>query len=168
VDLQTITDNEDSIAERTWQETLIETLQEMQPDAFERLAQRVLREAGFEEVEVTGKSGDGGIDGKGIIRLNDLVGLSAVFQCKRYRNSVGAEDVRQFRGAMIGRADRAIFITTARFTPAAQREAIRDGVTAIELIDGERLSGLLKSLKLGVESHHIEVVKINQDFFSSL
>jgi restriction system protein len=69
----------------------------LKPDAFERLAQRILREAGFTKVQVTGKSGDGGIDGIGILRVN-LVSFVVLFQCKRYKNSVGSGSVRDFRG----------------------------------------------------------------------
>ncbi len=100
----------------SWEEELIETLLQIEPAAFERLIQRVLRESGFVQVEVTGRSGDGGIDGKGIIRLSGLLGFHVIFQCKRYQGSVGPREVRDFRGAMVGRADKGLFITTGSFT----------------------------------------------------
>ena len=137
-------DDEDPIGDPaletpTWREELLDTLQKIPPDAFERLCQRLLRESGFVEVEVTGKSGDGGIDGHGIIRLAGLIGFPVLFQSKRYKGSVGAGAVRDFRGAMAGRADKGVILTTGTFTMEAQREATRDGAPPIDLIDGQLL-----------------------------
>lgn len=120
-----------------WQDELLSILQGMAPDAFERLAQRILRESGFIKVVVKGKSGDGGIDGIGVLRVN-LLSFQVFFQCKRYKDSVSAGAIRDFRGAMVGRTDKGLFITTGRFTPDANREATRDGAPQIELIDGNR------------------------------
>ncbi len=142
----------------------------MPPDAFERLVQRMLRESGFIQVKVTGRSGDGGVDGKGIMRLSGLLGFHVIFQCKRYRGSVGASQVRDFRGAMVGRADKALLITTGNFTKDAVREATRDGAPAIDLIDGELLVGKLQELGLGVETKLVQVehIEIEHDWFKSL
>ncbi|HEY6375652.1 MAG TPA: restriction endonuclease [Edaphobacter sp.] len=98
----------------------------LSPAAFERLVQRVLREAGFSQVEVTGRSGDGGIDGKGIARIHGLMSFHVLFQCKRYTGSVGSGEICDLRGAMAGRADKGLFITTGTFTPAAVKEATRE------------------------------------------
>lgn len=150
-----------------WRDTLLSVLFKIKPDAFERLAQRILREAGFTKVQVTGKSGDGGIDGIGILRVN-LVSFTVLFQCKRYKASVGASDIRDFRGAMMGRCDKGIFITTGTFSSDARKEATRDGALAIDLIDGEALCDLLKSLKLGVTVTLVEEVSVQTDWFSQL
>jgi restriction system protein len=158
-------DAEDAEGEETWQEQLLSILQSLAPDSFERLSQRILRESGFVKVEVTGKSGDGGIDGIGVLRLN-LLSFQVFFQCKRYRGSVGAGEIRNFRGAMVGRTDKGLLITTGRFTPDAQRESTRDGAPPIDLIDGVRLCELLKDLKLGVETRKIEQVTILPDAFN--
>ena len=157
-------------AEITWQEELLSALLEMEPDAFERLAQRLLRESGFVQVEVTGRSGDGGIDGKGIMRLGGLLSFHVIFQCKRYRGSVGSSYVRDFRGAMVGRADKGLLITTGNFTRDATREAVRDGAPAIDLIDGERLVKLLKEFGLGIETKKVEVeqITIDRDWFQNV
>lgn len=120
------------------------------PAGFERLAQRLLREAGFTQVAVTGKSGDGGIDGYGTLQINHLLNFKVLFQCKRYAKSVSSAQVRDFRGAMAGRADKGIIITTGTFTAEAKREATRDGVPAIELVDGDKLLTMLESLELGL------------------
>ncbi len=135
----------------SWKEQLLEQLMSMRPDAFERLAQRLLREADFDSVNVTGQSGDGGIDGLGVYRLG-LMSFPVFFQCKRYRGSVGPGAVRDFRGAMAGRGDKGLLITTGSFTADAKKEATRDGAPPIDLIDGDRLCGLLKQYGLGVRT----------------
>ncbi len=151
-----------------WRETLMATLLEMQPDAFERLCQRVLRESGFIQVEVTGRSGDGGIDGHGLVRIAGLISFPVIFQCKRYRNTISSSVVRDFRGAMVGRAEKGLIITTGRFTQDAKQEATRDGAPPIDLIDGDLLIDKLKDLKLGVATRQVEVVEVNTEWFSAV
>ena len=153
--------------ETKWREELLDIVRGISPDAFERLCQRVLRESGFTKVEVTGKSGDGGIDGAGVLRVN-LLSFHVRFQCKRYKESVGAGAIRDFRGAMVGRADKGLFMTTGRFTKEAEREAVRDGAPTIDLIDGLELCELLKKLELGVKTESVEVITPNEEFFSAL
>lgn len=166
--------NEDGLAKdaeeetAVWRENLLELLLELPFDAFERLCQRLLRESGFIEVEVTGKSGDGGIDGQGIIRLAGLISFPVMFQCKRYRGSVSASAVRDFRGAMQGRADKGVILTTGGFTRDAYKEATRDGAPPIDLIDGALLVDRLKELNLGVETRMVEEVEINSEWFRSI
>lgn len=150
-----------------WKSSLLDTLRVMDPSAFERLSQRLLREAGFVKVEVRGKTGDGGIDGIGVLRVN-LVSFQVYFQCKRWKGSVGAKEIRDFRGALQGRADKGLFITTGVFTSQASEEATRDGAIAIDLIDGERLCNLLKQYELGVKTVMIEQVSINKHWFSGV
>lgn len=150
-----------------WKDQLLDCLRKVQPDAFERLSQRLLREAGFIKVEVTGRSGDGGIDGIGVLRLN-LLSFQVLFQCKRYSGSVGPSTIRDFRGAMVGRSDKGLLITTGTFTAEAKKEATRDGAPAIELIDGEQLCDLLKQLKLGVSTEMVEKVSVDPSWFSKL
>jgi restriction system protein len=150
-----------------WKDQLLGVLRALRPDAFERLAQRLLREAGFIKVEVTGRSGDGGIDGIGVLRVN-LLSFQVLFQCKRYQGSVSAGAVRDFRGAMVGRSDKGLLITTGTFTPDAKREATRDGAPAIDLIDGDLLCDLLKQLKLGVQIEMVEKMTVEPAFFDGL
>lgn len=149
----------------TWKDRLLAVLRAMPPDAFERLAQRLLREAGFIKVEVTGRSGDGGIDGVGVLRLN-LLSFITLFQCKRYSGTVGASAVRDFRGAMVGRSDKGLIITTGTYSAEARREATRDGAPAIDLLDGDQLCDLLKSLNLGVRTTLVESIAVNVEWFS--
>jgi restriction system protein len=129
-------DDDDPEDQTVWTEQLLETLKAISAPAFERLCQRVLRESGFIKVEVTGQSGDGGIDGIGVLRVN-LVSFHVLFQAKRWKASVGSAVVRDFRGAMVGRADKGLIITTASFTADVRKEATRDGAPAIDLVDGE-------------------------------
>ncbi|MGD1029061.1 restriction endonuclease [Candidatus Binatus soli] len=153
--------------DESWREKLLSILQGVSPDAFERLAQRLLRESGFVNVEVKGRAGDGGIDGIGVLRIR-LLSFQVLFQCKRYKGSVPAKDIRDFRGAMIGRTDKGLFITTGRFTPDARREATRDGAPPIDLVDGEQLCDLLKELKIGVKSEVVEKIEILPDVFKAI
>jgi len=149
-----------------WRSELLERLLEMSPDAFERLTQRLLREAGFRNVEVLGRSGDGGIDGMGVYRLS-LVSFPTFFQCKRFRSSVSSGAVRDFRGAMSGRGDKGLLITTGSFTRSAREEATRDGAPPVDLVSGDELCDLLKEYRLGVkvEQRVIEDIEIEPKFF---
>lgn len=146
-----------------WQEELLDIILGMSSSAFERLIQRLLRESGFVQVEVTGKSGDGGIDGHGILRLGGLLSFHVIFQAKRWKGAIGSGPVRDFRGAMVGRADKGLFITTGTFTKDAIKEATRDGAPNIDLIDGDQLVEKLKQLSLGVSTKKIEVEQISVD-----
>ena len=149
-----------------WKEELLNTILKISPNAFEKLTQRLLRESGFVEVEVTGRSGDGGIDGKGIARMSGLLSFHVIFQCKRYKGSITPSQIRDFRGAMQGRADKGIFITTGNFTRDARKEATRDGAPPLDLIDGELLCEKLKEFSLGVKTKIVEEVEIDETFFS--
>lgn len=155
----------DTEEDAAWKAQLLEVLGTLSPDGFEKLSQILLREAGFSRVEVRGKSGDGGIDGAGLLRVN-LVSFQVYFQCKRWKGSVGAKEIRDFRGALQGRADKGLFITTGAFTTQASDEARREGAIAIDLVDGERLCNLLKDNGLGVET--VETVRIQEDWFKSI
>lgn len=150
-----------------WKDQLLEAMLAMKPDAFERLCQRILRESGFTKVEVTGRTGDGGIDGTGVLRLN-LLSFHVLFQCKRYKGSVRAPEIRDFRGAMVGRADKGLFMTTGTFTADARREATRDGAPAIDLIDGDALCELIKALKIGVVVKLVEEVEVDRAYFAGV
>jgi len=161
-------DNSVEIQKFTWQEEIIEQLQNISPDAFERLCQRLLRELGFQNVEVTGQKNDGGIDGKGILRIGSVLSFHVIFQAKRYKGSVSPSVVRDFRGAMVGRADKGLIITTGNFTREAKKEASRDGTSPIDLIDGNDLAERLKELKLGIDVELVEKVIIKKDWFNTL
>lgn len=172
VPVEPMDDNSQEDETTAWRNALHAELQSLKPDAFERLAQRLLREIGFVQVDVLGRTGDGGIDGKGIVKLQKILSYHVFFQCKRYKDSVASSDMRDFRGAIVGRADKGLFITTGRFTRDAIKEATRDGAPPIDLIDGEALVDLLKELGLGVAVHvhtvEIENVEVDKEWFISL
>jgi restriction system protein len=158
----------EQLEEIAWHQRLHNVLLSLAPDAFERLIQRLLRESGFIQVQVTGKSGDGGIDGVGIARINGFLSFHVLFQCKRYQGSVSASQIRDFRGAMQGRTDKGLVVTTGTFTRDAIKEATRDGAPPIDLIDGEQLVHRLKDLKLGVQIKMIESVEVDLEWFSKI
>ncbi len=159
---------DEDIRRYSWQEQLIEELQKISPDAFERLCQRLLRELGFQNVEVTGRTNDGGVDGKGILRIGGVLSFHVIFQAKRYKGTVSPSIVRDFRGAMVGRADKGLIITTGNFSREAKREASRDGAPPIDLIDGSDLAEKLKELKLGIDIELVERITIKLDWYRSL
>ena len=154
--------------ELNWKLKLKEILISMDPYGFEKLAQLILRECGFMEVEVTKRSGDGGLDGKGILRLNNLVSIPIIFECKRYKDPVGAKKIRNFRGAMQGRTNKGLFITTSTFTSSAKKEASREGADLIDLLEGDQVINLLKKLELGVTVKKVEKVEVDQEWFENL
>jgi len=158
-----ITDDVASLVTQTYREDLTARLLSLSPAGFERFCQRLLRESGFQEVTVTGRSGDGGIDGIGILQVNVLVSFKVLFQCKRYSGAVTVAQVRDFRGAMMGRADKGIILTTGSFTADSRKEAVRDGVPPIELVDGEKLVEMLEKLELGLKPRTI--YEIDTTFF---
>lgn len=161
-------EDDEEIQKFSWQEQIIQELQSISPSAFERLCQRLLRELGFQNVEVTGQTNDGGIDGKGMLRLGGVLSFHVIFQAKRYKGSVSPSIVRDFRGAMVGRADKGLIITTGTFTREAKREASRDGAPPIDLMDGNDLAEKLKELKLGIDIELVEKVNIKRDWFKTL
>jgi restriction system protein len=145
-------------------EEVLSLLMSLPPAGFERFCQRLLRESDFQEVTVTGRSGDEGIDGIGILQVNPLVSFKVLFQCKRYKKVVSAGHVRDFRGAMEGRADKGIIITTGTFSADARREAVRDGAKGIELVDGQKLVSMLEELELGLTP--VRAFRVERDFFA--
>lgn len=155
--------------EFTWEDDALEAIKSMPAESFERLCQRLLRESGFIQVEITGRSGDGGIDGRGVVKLGQIISFHVHFQCKRYRDSISSPLIRDFRGAMVGRADKGIFITTGSFTRDARQEALRDGAPPLDLIDGDDLVKMLKTFRLGVTVREkiVEEISVDKRWFET-
>ena len=164
--LETLEEAEDDSAD-SWKDALLNVLTDMEPNAFERLCQRVLREYGFTKVKVTGRAGDGGIDGVGVLRIK-LLSFHVAFQSKRYKGSISSPHIRNFRGSMSAKSDKGLFITTGTFTKDAKDEAVRDAAVAIDLIDGDELCDLLKELGLGTRTEMVEEVTIYPEWFSDI
>ena len=153
-----------------WREQLLGMLRNLPPASFEEVCRRFLSGSGFDEVRITGRPGDGGIDGFGIVRMAGLVNFPVAFQCKRYRRKITAPMVRDFQAALLGRADRGLFITTSEFTEPAIREARRDGAPKVDLIDSELLLDKLKELQIGVTVTIVqtEAVEVNPHWFANI
>ena len=142
---------EPTVPEEDHRTILLKVLRDLPPSGFESFCQELLREGGFESVTVTGRTGDGGIDGIGMLQMNALVSFKVLFQCKKYTGSIGSDKVRDFRGAMAGRADKGIILTTGTFTSEARKESVRDGVPPIELVDGDKLLDMCEKLEFGLK-----------------
>ncbi|MBQ2040227.1 MAG: Mrr restriction system protein [Thermoguttaceae bacterium] len=151
---------------KPWRERLAEILQNMDPFGFERLTQRVLRECGFTQVEVTKKSGDGGIDGTGKLRINGVFSFNVAFQCKRYKGAVGAPDIRDFRGSLTTDIEKGVMITTGSFSKAAREEASNQGKQQIDLIDGEEF--ITKIAEFGIGVRPVTTYEIDEEFFEKI
>lgn len=151
---------------KPWRQRLAEVLQNMDPYGFERLTQRVLRECGFTQVEVTKKSGDGGIDGTGKLKINGIFSFNVAFQCKRYKGAVGASDIRDFRGSLTTDIEKGVFITTGMFTKAAKEEASNPGKQQIDLIDGEEFINKIAQYGIGVRE--VITYEIDEEFFEKI
>jgi len=157
-------DGELTLEDELHGDSLLSILKGLSAEGFEQICKRLLSEIGIHDVQVTGGSNDKGIDGTGVIKVNDVVGFNIIFQCKRYKESVGPHYVRDFRGSMQGRADKGIILTTGWFSSEAKKEAVRDGVPPIELIDGERLVSLFEKHQLGLKPK--TVYDIDSSFFA--
>jgi restriction system protein len=130
---------------------LIEVLQNLSPTGFEHLCGRLLREYDFENIEITQRSHDGGIDGYANLKLNPFVNLSVFFQCKKYRGTVPTEKVQAFIGVMETNkrsVEKGLIITTGSFAKAALD--IEKTNIKLELIDGEKLVDMFEQIGLGV------------------
>ena len=151
---------------KPWREQLAEILQNMDPYGFERLAQRVLRECGFTQVEVTKKSGDGGIDGTGKLKINGIFSFNVAFQCKRYSGLVGAPAIRDFRGSLTTNIEKGVLITTGTFSKAAREEAASPGKQQIDLVDGEDFINMIAEYGIGVKE--VKTYEIDESFFQKI
>lgn len=151
---------------KPWRQKLSEILQNMDPYGFERLTQRLLRECGFSQVEVTKKSGDGGIDGTGKLKINGIFSFNVAFQCKRYKGAVSAGDIRDFRGSLTTDIEKGVLITTGTFTKAAKEEASNPGKQQIDLIDGEEFINKIAEYGIGVKE--VKTYEIDEKFFEKI
>ncbi len=144
-------ENEPESIKNSLKPSLIEVLQSLSPTGFEQLCGRLLREYDFENIEITQRSHDGGIDGYATLKLNPFVNLSVFFQCKRYIGTVPTEKVQAFIGVMETNkrsVEKGLIITTGNFAKAAL-EIERSNIK-LELIDGDKLVEMFERVELGV------------------
>lgn len=159
--------NDDTAVEnKDWRERISEILHNLDPYTFEKLAQRLLRECGFSDVEVTKKSNDGGIDGTGKLRINGIFSFNVAFQCKRYKGLVGAPQIRDFRGSLGTNIEKGVLITTGAFTREAKQEASSEGKRLIDLMDGEEL--INKLAEYGIGLNEVKSYEVDEEFFNTL
>lgn len=151
---------------KPWREQISEILKNMDPYAFERLIPRILRECGFTDLVVTKKSGDGGIDGTGKLRINGIFSFNVGFQCKRYNGAVGAPEVRDFRGSLTTAIEKGVLITTGTFTSQAKEEASNPGKQQIDLMDGEDL--IDKIIEFGIGVKEVTSYEVDESYFESI
>jgi restriction system protein len=158
-------ENDETALNGGWKEHVLQLINQSSPNDFEKLCGRLLRELGFVNVTISGRPNDGGIDGFGVMKLGPVLTFHVAFQAKRYQKPVGSEVIRNFRGSIMGRAEKGIVITTSTFTRAAMQEAKRDGATAIDLIDGDQLTDYMKTLKIGIHTKMVEKVIVEKEYF---
>jgi restriction system protein len=149
----------------TYKEELISILRSLSPKGFEKLCLLLLRENGFENLKLTSHGRDGGIDGMSTLRINPFVSFKVLFQCKRYnaKHPIKREQIGDFRNAMLGRADKGIFITTGYFSAEAEREANREGAPPIELVGCDKLIEMFEKTELGLKP--VMTYEIKTQFF---
>jgi restriction system protein len=153
---------------KSWRQKLYNILVSMDAYAFERLSQRLLRECGFTHVEVTKKSGDGGIDGTGKLKINGIFSFNIAFQCKRYKDTipVSAAAIRDFRGSLTTDIEKGVFITTSSFSKAAKEEASKPGKKQIDMMDGEEFMDKLVEYEIGVKE--VKDYEVDESYFSKI
>ncbi len=151
---------------RPWKESLSEILHNMNPFAFEVLAQRLLRECGFVDVHVTKKSGDDGIDGTGKLLINGIFSFNVAFQCKRYKGQVGSDKIRDFRGSLDNNIEKGVLITTGSFSKSAREEASAPGKKQIDLMDGNDFMDKLAEYGIGLNPR--TEYDIDEGYFASI
>lgn len=150
--------------DKDWRDEVLGLLRSMDPKSFIGLCNQVLEESGFRQVEIIDKTGNGDILGSGVARIN-LVSFHILFQFKRSSTPVDGAEIRDLRGAMVGRAEKGLFVTTGKFTDSASQEAVRSGAPVIDLISGTEFCDLLKDLELGVSTTKVEVIGVDPEYF---
>ncbi|MBW8286297.1 restriction endonuclease [Chromobacterium subtsugae] len=140
-----------------FKEHMLIQLKELSPLEFEHFARELMLAYGFEDVEVTNISKDGGIDGYGKLRVG-LAHLNVAFQCKRWKkNTVHRDEIDKFRGATQGKFEQGIFFTTSNFSSGAISASIQSGAIPIVLLDGDSIINLMITNKFRVEASQMEI-----------
>jgi restriction system protein len=144
--------------EELQRDCLLAELRALTPSEFERLTGNVLAASGLDGVVVTPPSRDGGIDGHGSVLIG-IVRLRLAFQCKLYTGRVDRTEIDTFRGAIQGRFDQGVFVTTSEFTEGARQASHQPGAVRVELIDGNELVRRIFDHDIGVERETFRIIK---------
>ena len=145
---------------------LHELLMNLHPQQFEAFAGKLLESVGFTGVEVTKYVGDGGIDGYGNLDMG-VVKVKAAFQVKRWRQNVPRSEIDQFRGAIQGKFDQGIFVTTSDFADEAKKVSSVPGAVPIVLINGDKVLDIMLEKGLGVRQEPLTVARVDEEFFAA-
>ena len=152
----------------TVRESLLELLLDMDPFAFEHLIKRLLEEMDYQNVEVTARSGDGGVDVVADIELG-ITSVREVVQVKKHRRPIQRKDLDALRGSLYRfNAVRGTIVTTSRFAKGTQEAAFATGAAPITLIDGDKLIDMLIEHGIGVRKRTIEMLEVDASAFAAV
>lgn len=140
-----------------FKEYILDQLKTIEPDTFEIFCKKLLSVYGFNDLTVTRKSKDGGIDGVGKLRVG-ISHLNVAVQCKRWnKTSVGRTEIDKFRGAIQGDFEQGIFFTTSKFSKEAMQASTKKGAVPIILIDGSSIVDIMIEKKFGIDIENLPV-----------
>lgn len=157
----TVEENNRQIRER-----MLAHLHEITPPAFEQLVGALLAQIGFEDVEVTGRSGDGGLDVQAELTVGGITRVKTAIQVKRWKHNVSGKTVRELRGALVA-DQRGLVITTSDFTRDAITEASAPSKVPISLVTGEKLVTLLVDNQIGVKTRDLKYHVLDLEQFEA-
>ena len=146
-------------ANKQAREKLLKHIKAMKPYDFENLVSQLLLALGFEEVEVTSRSNDGGIDVRGTLVVGDVIRTRLAVQVKRWKNNVQAPVIQQVRGSL-GTHEQGLIITTSDFSKGAREEATRANATPVGLMNGEQLVDLLIQNEIGITLTPLQLIQL--------
>ena len=146
-------------ANKQAREKLLKHVKAMKPYDFENLVSQLLLALGFEQVEVTSRSNDGGIDVRGTLVVGDVIRTRLAVQVKRWKNNVQAPVIQQVRGSL-GTHEQGLIITTSDFSKGAREEATRANATPVGLMDGEQLVDLLIQNEIGITLTPLQLIQL--------
>ena len=142
-------------------QALLERARSAAPAEFERLIGELLSAMGFEDVEVTNISGDGGIDLRGTLVVGDTVRIRMAVQAKRWKANVQAPEVQRVRGSL-GVHEQGMIVTTSDFSRGAKDEALRPDAAPVALMDGEQFAALLAKHQIGASIERYELYALEE------
>jgi restriction system protein len=143
----------------TVRKALHERLLKMPPKDFQDLVGELLTKIGFQNVVVSKYSGDGGIDARGTLVVDNVVEITMAVQVKRFKNNVQAPIVAMVRGSL-GAHERGLIVTTSDFSPGARTEARDPTKAPVALVDGDDLVILLIEHGMGVRRDKYDLLEL--------
>ncbi|NYV73213.1 restriction endonuclease [Streptomyces sp. UH6] len=148
-------------------EQLIESIMDMTPEVFEHLVAELFTAMKYEDVRVTGRSRDGGVDVHATLVAGGVISVPTAIQVKRWKKSVRVNEIRQLRGTLHP-GMQGIIVTTGNYTRDALREALGNALTPIHLIDGALLADLLTEFGIGVQASRLSLLSLSQEALDTI